>query len=592
MNLAMMMNPDMAAMPDDQFRQMQTMTALYGLGGLMRGQDAGGTLSSLMALNMGRHNRQTEAEKKRKQQQERQRILGGIFGNSPRVVGHDPTYGRGGQSPVRLPQPNSPQALASETGAAIGKTAYTPGDKESFTAAMWPHAMRVSQRTGVDPRIVVAQAAQETGWGKHAPNNNFFGIKSHGQPGGATLSTQEFMGGQNQTVQDSFRTYGGMGQSADDYASFLLNNPRYGEMLGAQGLDQQLAALGRSGYATDPNYAQSVGAIARSIGAPQSGGVRTAQAGPITREQVVQVLGSDALSDADKRFVVEEFRNQSKNGMTGKERYMNVDGVLYDVTGDRPVAVTERTPNDSAAQQKVNRIMSAYGVDQKTAVGIADGVLRVSRDPYTDRIQVTNLATNETWTPSARDQQQNQTPQEATPPANEAEQQNLTFGDAYGDAENAFGLEGMFRRGANWASDLVTGQQVYPETGQTQQDFAVLREDITQDMQSAYGQRVPSWALQAIRDLTPEAGTFEGQGAAQNKLRALGRRFQQELEAVEGSLSSRGMSGLSPEDRQALQSQRGGLRRALAKVQNALQGFEGEGVEIRPEVQDRLKAYE
>jgi len=73
-------------------------------------------------------------------------------------------------------------------------------------------------------------------------------------------------------MTDSFRTYDGMGQSASDYARFLQENPRYAEMLAAQDLDSQLAALGASGYATDPNYARSVGSIARSINIPNAGG--------------------------------------------------------------------------------------------------------------------------------------------------------------------------------------------------------------------------------------------------------------------------------------------------------------------------------
>jgi len=83
-----------------------------------------------------------------------------------------------------------------------GELDFTPGDRESFIKAMLPHATRVSQETGLDPRLVIAQAAQETGWGKSAPNNNFFGIKSHGTPGGATLSTREVINGQSVNVND------------------------------------------------------------------------------------------------------------------------------------------------------------------------------------------------------------------------------------------------------------------------------------------------------------------------------------------------------------------------------------------------------
>ncbi|WP_408592032.1 glycoside hydrolase family 73 protein [Paracoccus marcusii] len=150
------------------------------------------------------------------------------------------------------------------------------GDRDSFIAAMMPHAQRVAERTGLDPRLVIAQAAQETGWGRSAPGNNYFGIKSHGKPGGNTMATNEVFNGQTVRINDSFRGYRDMGESADGYAEFLRTNPRYKAMLSAGDLDGQLSALGQSGYATDLNYASSVGSIARSISLPSAAAPQTA----------------------------------------------------------------------------------------------------------------------------------------------------------------------------------------------------------------------------------------------------------------------------------------------------------------------------
>ena len=159
------------------------------------------------------------------------------------------------------------------------------GGKQGFIDMMLPSAMEASQRTGIDPRIIVAQAAQETGWGKSAPGNNFFGIKSHGQGGGQNLATHEYVDGKRVNVNDSFRTFGSPEESVAGYADFILQNPRYKPMMQAQGMDAQLAALGQSGYATDPNYATSVGQIARSIpfegGQPETIAAMQAQASGI-----------------------------------------------------------------------------------------------------------------------------------------------------------------------------------------------------------------------------------------------------------------------------------------------------------------------
>lgn len=147
-------------------------------------------------------------------------------------------------------------------------TARPTPSQDEFVSMLMPAAIEASQRTGIDPRIIVAQAAQETGWGRAAPGNNYFGIKSHGQGGGQTFTTHEVVNGQRVKIKDSFRQFASPADSVAGYADFMTHNPRYRGMREAQGLDAQLQALGASGYATDPNYASSVGAIARAINLP------------------------------------------------------------------------------------------------------------------------------------------------------------------------------------------------------------------------------------------------------------------------------------------------------------------------------------
>lgn len=147
----------------------------------------------------------------------------------------------------------------------------TPASAAEFTQMMMPHAMAVSQATGLDPRLVIAQSALETGFGKAAPGNNYFGIKGPGQ----VLATQEAGPNGMYGTQDSFRTYPNAGASAQDYAQFLKGNSRYAPVLQAQGLDAQIDAMGKSGYATDPNYGAKLRQIAQNIqmpGAPVGAG--------------------------------------------------------------------------------------------------------------------------------------------------------------------------------------------------------------------------------------------------------------------------------------------------------------------------------
>lgn len=187
--------------------------------------------------------------------------------------------GLGGGMPQAAAAPASAGQAVTSMGNAAPTNVKISGDRKGFIDALMPAAIEASKRTGVDPRIIVAQAAQETGWGKSAPGNNYFGIKSHGKGGGQTFSTHEYVNGKRVNIKDSFRSYESPAHSVMGYAEFLQQNPRYRSFMGAQGMDAQLSALQASGYATDPNYSRSVGAIARSI--PLPGGWNEPQAAPV-----------------------------------------------------------------------------------------------------------------------------------------------------------------------------------------------------------------------------------------------------------------------------------------------------------------------
>jgi hypothetical protein len=162
-------------------------------------------------------------------------------------------------------------------------------NREQFIATLLPHAMEASRATGVDPRIIIAQGALESNWGKSAPGNNYFGIKSHGKGGGNTLSTTEVVNGQPVRIRDSFRSYADPGDSVRGYADFINTNPRYRDFKSAQGLDAQIDALGRSGYATDPQYSAKIASIARGI--PAGSALPQGPDGPKGQESYKPVFG-------------------------------------------------------------------------------------------------------------------------------------------------------------------------------------------------------------------------------------------------------------------------------------------------------------
>jgi flagellar rod assembly protein/muramidase FlgJ len=137
------------------------------------------------------------------------------------------------------------------------KQSTTFANKDEFLAAMTPVAKEVADELGISHKIVLAQAALESGWGKAVRGNNLMGIKSHGEKGGVDVVTHEIVNGKKVKITDSFRQYGTPEDSIRGYGKFLKANSRYKYFLraGAENEDAQLSALQTSGYATDPKYA-------------------------------------------------------------------------------------------------------------------------------------------------------------------------------------------------------------------------------------------------------------------------------------------------------------------------------------------------
>ncbi|MDE2152418.1 MAG: flagellar assembly peptidoglycan hydrolase FlgJ [Betaproteobacteria bacterium] len=136
----------------------------------------------------------------------------------------------------------------------------------AFIAAIAPSARAAAQALGVSPVGILAQAALETGWGRHAPGNNLFGIKAGTDWQGTSLRelSAEVSGGVRSLGEAAFRAYRSVAASVHDYAS-LLESPRYA---GVRGHGEDLGAFARglqqAGYATDPGYARKLLQVADS----------------------------------------------------------------------------------------------------------------------------------------------------------------------------------------------------------------------------------------------------------------------------------------------------------------------------------------
>ncbi|BDX07808.1 flagellar assembly peptidoglycan hydrolase FlgJ [Planctobacterium marinum] len=145
---------------------------------------------------------------------------------------------------------------------------------EEFVRNLLPIAQQAAEKIGLDPKAMVAQAAVETGWGQYLihsgdgqNSHNLFGVKaSRGWQGEKNyIDTLEFEGGTAQKTKAPFRAYGSFEESMNDYVNFLQASPRYQQAL--QRTDDPATyfnELQKSGYATDPAYADKVMSVYNS----------------------------------------------------------------------------------------------------------------------------------------------------------------------------------------------------------------------------------------------------------------------------------------------------------------------------------------
>jgi len=157
---------------------------------------------------------------------------------------------------------------------------------EEFCKTYYPEAKKVEKETGFNYLITLAQGALESGWGKKAIGNNFFGIKwSQGNKQDKQLiTTTEILSNPNvkfpeiisivkqsngkykYTVKDWFRKYETPAEGFADHISFFLKNPRYAKALLVKDRpDKFFEEIAKAGYATAPDYADQLKAMMHSV---------------------------------------------------------------------------------------------------------------------------------------------------------------------------------------------------------------------------------------------------------------------------------------------------------------------------------------
>lgn len=154
---------------------------------------------------------------------------------------------------------------------------------KKFVQTYLPFAKQIEKETGLHHIAILTQSALESGWGKSVKGNNFFGIKWNGKGEKQLIRTREVLSRKDYKfpvihavtpkgntfvydVEDYFVKYNNPFDSFKGHYEFLNRNPRYKKALEFKGdYNKFFEEIAKAGYATDPNYAQTLKEVAKSV---------------------------------------------------------------------------------------------------------------------------------------------------------------------------------------------------------------------------------------------------------------------------------------------------------------------------------------
>lgn len=162
--------------------------------------------------------------------------------------------------------------LISQGAAAVGERIQSairgaPQHIQQFVSRMRDAARIASAESGVPEKLILSQAALESGWGRReirgedgSTSYNLFGIKATGGWSGKVvhITTTEYIDGEPRKLTQPFRAYNSYAESFADYARLISKNSRYAEVLTAPSAEEAARRIQAAGYATDPAYADKL----------------------------------------------------------------------------------------------------------------------------------------------------------------------------------------------------------------------------------------------------------------------------------------------------------------------------------------------
>ena len=129
--------------------------------------------------------------------------------------------------------------------------------QQAFISLVAPGAIAAQQRYGIPAAVTIAQAIDESGWGRSVlatADHNLFGIKGAGPAGRDMLPTREHENGVWVTRTAPFRVYHNVAESIEDHGRLLATDPAYRPAMASRGRPDAFATALTGVYATDPGY--------------------------------------------------------------------------------------------------------------------------------------------------------------------------------------------------------------------------------------------------------------------------------------------------------------------------------------------------
>lgn len=142
-----------------------------------------------------------------------------------------------------------------------------PEHIQNFVSKMSDAAKLAASESGVPAKLILSQAALESGWGRReimredgTTTHNLFGIKASPNWKGKVVNimTTEYEDGVARKVKQPFRAYDSYAESFADYARLIGQNKRYSDVVGAPSAEEAAHRIQEAGYATDPAYAEKL----------------------------------------------------------------------------------------------------------------------------------------------------------------------------------------------------------------------------------------------------------------------------------------------------------------------------------------------